>query len=90
MLHDITSQKQIQNELFALSITDSLTGLPNRREFFEKLPLRIAEAKRNQNDLTLVMIDIDNFKQINDTLTPDGRPGDETHFQCDSAIASNL
>jgi len=68
MLHDITSQKQIQNELFALSITDSLTGLPNRREFFEKLPLRIAEAKRNQNDLTLVMIDIDNFKQINDTL----------------------
>ena len=88
MLHDITSQKQIQNELFALSITDSLTGLPNRREFFEKLPLRIAEAKRNQNDLTLVMIDIDNFKQINDTLGH--QAGDLAMKLISSAIRQSL
>jgi diguanylate cyclase (GGDEF)-like protein len=47
---------------------DSLTGLPNRRLFLEHLALWIASAKRRQTMVGMVMMDLDRFKEINDTL----------------------
>lgn len=50
-----------------LAITDSLTGLPNRRKFFEVLEAEIARARRYKTPLALAILDLDNLKHINDT-----------------------
>ncbi|MGD8618949.1 MAG: EAL domain-containing protein [Gammaproteobacteria bacterium] len=47
---------------------DSLTGLPNRLMFKDYLRRAPAEARRNHQELTLIFLDLDNFKRINDTL----------------------
>jgi diguanylate cyclase (GGDEF)-like protein len=53
-------------ELQTLSITDSLTGLYNRRHFMEVLPNEVARASRHKHALCIMMIDIDHFKKYND------------------------
>jgi two-component system, cell cycle response regulator len=64
-----------REELLALSRTDPLTGLYNRRYFEERLQEEFARARRYRAPLSLVMLDIDHFKRINDTF---GHPfGDE-------------
>lgn len=50
------------------AVTDALTGLPNRKAIFERLDVLIANAERNPSPLALAMIDLDNFKQVNDQL----------------------
>jgi len=57
-----------EEKLLSLSITDELTGLFNRRAFFELLKKLIHSAKRENKVLTLCMLDIDNFKEINDNF----------------------
>ncbi|MDR2728700.1 MAG: diguanylate cyclase [Chitinispirillales bacterium] len=47
--------------------TDNLTGIANHRQFFEALEREIARANRKKSSFTLVLLDIDNFKSINDT-----------------------
>ncbi|QCU90052.1 GGDEF domain-containing protein [Thiomicrorhabdus sediminis] len=60
---------QAQNEiLHKMSITDPLTQLHNRRHIDEQLALHIEKAKRYQRHLSLVLLDVDNFKMINDTF----------------------
>jgi len=66
-LHDITKRKLIEQTLRSESITDPLTGLPNRRRFFEVLKLEIARARRYNTPLSLLMVDLDSLKSINDT-----------------------
>jgi diguanylate cyclase (GGDEF)-like protein len=51
-----------------LSVTDSLTGLYNRRAFEEKLEGEFERARRYNLPLSLLMLDADNFKNVNDTL----------------------
>jgi diguanylate cyclase (GGDEF)-like protein len=51
-----------------LAQTDDLTGLPNRRHFFASLDQRLAAALRDGSDVTLLLIDLDRFKELNDTL----------------------
>ncbi|MCY1426504.1 diguanylate cyclase (GGDEF) domain protein [compost metagenome] len=63
---DITGLKLVEQELRALSVTDALTGVYNRRYFQEHLDLEIARAQRHEGPLALVMLDVDHFKQIND------------------------
>ncbi|MBU0620389.1 MAG: diguanylate cyclase [Gammaproteobacteria bacterium] len=56
-----------QDELDHLASHDSLTGLPNRRLFLDRLDRALARARRNHTTLALLFIDLDNFKDINDT-----------------------
>lgn len=57
-----------QRELDHLASHDSLTGLANRRVLLERLDHALAHAKRNGGRLAMLFIDLDNFKEINDTL----------------------
>lgn len=59
--------KRKEAELEILSVTDSLTGLYNKRYLSEKLSEIIAAQSFNEHPLSLIMIDIDHFKQFNDT-----------------------
>lgn len=73
----ISNQKLEQSleEIKVMSITDSLTGLYNRRYFDGTLRNEMSRAKRNEHTINLIMIDIDNFKYINDTY---GHPYGDT------------
>ncbi len=59
--------RQKNHELSLLATTDSLTGLLNRRAFIEQLESEIDRATRYGVSLALAMIDVDHFKQVNDT-----------------------
>ena len=63
---DITERKKLEKHLEALSNSDALTGLPNRRRFYEVATTEVERSKRHQNPLALAMLDIDHFKKIND------------------------
>lgn len=60
--------EQKQQELDRLASHDNLTGLPNRRLFLDRLQQTLARARRNDGQLALLFIDLDDFKYINDTL----------------------
>ena len=63
---DISDLKRVEEELRALSITDSLTGIHNRRYFQERLTTEMARVERGGGELSVIMLDIDHFKRIND------------------------
>lgn len=65
-LTDISDLKRVEEELRALSVTDSLTGIHNRRYFQERLKSELERAQRDQLELAVIMLDIDHFKRIND------------------------
>lgn len=65
-LRDFSKQKHLNDQLTVLSITDQLTGLLNRRGFHEVGGKLRAIARRNKAQLILVMVDINEFKGIND------------------------
>ncbi len=64
---DITQQKLFEKELERQAHIDYLTGVSNRGHFVHEAELELSRAIRYENDLSLLMIDIDHFKQINDT-----------------------
>lgn len=64
---DITEQKKMEASLKQISITDSLTGAKNRRFFMDKIGREIVRCKRYGLPLSLLTMDIDYFKRINDT-----------------------
>ena len=75
MISDITALKKVENQLRILARFDSLTGLPNRNQFEEKLAEAIARSSRSKRAMALMFLDIDHFKDINDTIGHHG--GDE-------------
>jgi diguanylate cyclase (GGDEF)-like protein len=68
IMTDITEQKEAQNSLIKIANYDLLTGLINRSLLIEKLKSAILYAKRHSTNLSLVFIDLDRFKPINDTF----------------------
>lgn len=68
---DITAQKQAEEELRYLASYDILTGLPNRALLMDRIYHGIEAAKRERRSLALCFIDLDKFKQINDSLGHD-------------------
>ncbi|PVZ13698.1 MULTISPECIES: diguanylate cyclase [unclassified Pseudomonas] len=65
-LFDITDLKRVEEELRALSITDALTGINNRRYFQERLQAELERARRDGTPLSVIMLDVDHFKSVND------------------------
>jgi diguanylate cyclase (GGDEF)-like protein/PAS domain S-box-containing protein len=65
---DITKQKHLENELRRLASIDILTGTYNRRRFMELAKLEEERCRRYGHPLSILMMDIDHFKQINDTF----------------------
>ncbi|MCU1751502.1 diguanylate cyclase [Pseudomonas sp. 6D_7.1_Bac1] len=65
-ISDISDLKRVEEELRALSVTDSLTGIHNRRYFQERLTTEMARVERGIGTLAVIMLDIDHFKRIND------------------------
>ncbi len=63
----ILDKIKLFQETKRLSVTDGLTGLYNRRYFYKNLDVEIARSKRYGNTFSLMLFDIDNFKNINDT-----------------------
>lgn len=63
---DLTEHKMLQSRLEVLASTDGLTGLPNRQAIMTKASKEFSRARRYNRPLSLVMIDIDHFKSIND------------------------
>src|SRR5579862_629738 len=64
---DISSQEHLRaDEFLKLAMVDSLTGLHNRRFGEERLAAEISRAKRNGTSLTMLMLDLDDFKKLND------------------------
>jgi len=65
---DITERKRLEEEIRHMAHHDALTGLPNRRLFLELLEFEFAAARRNQKKTGLLFLDLDRFKEVNDTL----------------------
>jgi diguanylate cyclase (GGDEF)-like protein/PAS domain S-box-containing protein len=72
---DVTDRKVIQQRIQHLAYHDNLTGLPNRGLLQDRLAQSIARAERSARKAAVLFIDLDNFKNINDTLGHD--VGDE-------------
>jgi diguanylate cyclase (GGDEF)-like protein/PAS domain S-box-containing protein len=68
VISDITTRKQVEERLSYAANHDPLTRLPNRTLFQERLGRAMARAQRNQTLVALLFIDLDRFKQVNDTM----------------------
>jgi diguanylate cyclase (GGDEF)-like protein len=60
------ARAELIERLESQAVTDELTGLPNRRAWYEQLNLAIARARRTEQPLTVLILDLDGFKQVND------------------------
>ena len=67
MFQDVTLEKEASERLWQAANFDDLTGLPNRRHFNRALGSAIEQAETSGTAVTLIMLDLDNFKEVNDT-----------------------
>jgi len=85
---DITSQLQSEHKIRQLIYFDSLTGLPNRRLLKDTAQSAILQAQNDGTQLGLLFLDIDHFKNVNDTLGH--RIGDELLIEFSQRLRDNL
>ena len=84
----ITERKLLEFELIKLATTDPLTALPNRRYFLEVANLEAVRVNRFGAEASVVMVDLDHFKSVNDTYGHG--VGDETLRQITQLCAKSL
>ncbi|HOE16036.1 MAG TPA: diguanylate cyclase [Syntrophorhabdaceae bacterium] len=68
LLRDVTERKQAEETIRQLAYYDALTGLPNRILLNDRLTMALAQAQRAGRKLAVMMLDLDKFKEVNDTL----------------------
>jgi len=66
ILRDISERKKMEEQLYRLSITDPLTNVYNRRFFMQMLKQEIQRAQRTGRSFSVIMLDLDHFKSVND------------------------
>jgi len=71
LFSDITEKKHSDEVMWKQANFDTLTGLPNRQMFHDRLQQAIKMAHRNNSSVVLIFLDLDNFKEVNDTLGHD-------------------
>ncbi|QCG87817.1 diguanylate cyclase [Azospirillum sp. TSH100] len=67
VIRDVSERKRVESELRRMATTDPLTGLNNRRRFMELAEIEMARLRRYGRPVSVLMLDIDRFKVINDT-----------------------
>jgi len=88
IVRDAEARKRYEEELIYMAYHDPLTGLKNRKGFYERLESDILRAKRYGGQVVLLYIDIDRFKEVNDTLGHEA--GDEVLREITRRIVDNL
>ena len=71
MVHDITERRNAEKVIWEQAHFDPLTGLPNRRMLRDRLEQDIRQSRRGRGELAVLFIDLDHFKEVNDTLGHD-------------------
>jgi len=85
---DITERKRLEARLHELATRDALTGLPNRREAMRLLAEELMRVQRDMSAASVLMLDVDHFKRINDTYGHAG--GDSALKFCAQQISARL
>lgn len=80
---DVTERRKLEQNLQSLAVTDGLTGLHNRMHFTNKLDEEFQRASRYESPLSLILIDIDYFKSVNDTF---GHQAGDAYLRAISAL----
>jgi diguanylate cyclase (GGDEF)-like protein/PAS domain S-box-containing protein len=80
--------QRTEDKIRKIAYHDLLTGLPNRALFYDRYAIALAGAKRNQKQIAIMVLDIDHFKNINDTLGHDA--GDEVLKDFSNKLLSTL
>ncbi|SMC97843.1 PocR ligand-binding domain-containing protein [Sporomusa malonica] len=88
VVSDITREKRSEEQIQQYAYHDHLTGLPNRRLLDDRLSVAIAQAKRENELIAVIFLDLDNFKPVNDTYGHDA--GDELLQQLANRIVSTV
>ena len=68
IIRDITERRKIEETIRRLAYYDVLTNLPNRTLFNNRLALELSRAQRNKQKAAVMLLDLDKFKKVNDTL----------------------
>jgi diguanylate cyclase (GGDEF)-like protein/PAS domain S-box-containing protein len=84
VMRDITERKRFEDKLSAMALTDGLTGISNRRSFDESLEREWKRTLREGSEISLLLLDIDNFKRFNDLY------GHQVGDDCLRAVATAI